>query len=705
MTIASEISKLQTNLTDSYTACTEKGATIPSHQNMDNLPACISSIVKLNGETRTESLTSSSSTTYTPGSGYNAITSITVAPTNLALTITPTTYSQEHTIPANYSGYGTVTVNAVTSAIDANITAGNIKNGVEILGVTGNYGGEAPVLETLTVSPSVSLATYTPSTGYDGFDEVTVNAVTAAIDNNIVAGNIRTGVEILGVTGNYSGGGASPVIDSLNVTPTTSAQQITAPEGTDGYSPVNVSAVTSAIDANITAGNIKKDVTILGVTGNYEGTTPTLTTKEITINGTYYASTDNADGYSSVTVNVSGGGFTTGIPREVSSLGVYQVPMTTSFTFSLPSGVTSIGSRALGYAFAGSTGLTSIDLSGVLDVSESALTWMCVGCTNLTSVDLGDLEVVGEGNGMSFAFQGCTSLTSVDLSSLTTVSGSSGMYQAFYGCTSLTSVSFPSLTTVSGTSGMQYAFQNCRNLTSVDLTSLETVSGGIGMSHVFQDCISLTSVDLSSLTTVSGSQALVGVFQGCTSLTSVSFPSLTTISGSNGMSYAFQGCTSLTSVDLSSLTTVSVSQGMSGAFSGCTNLTSVDFSSLEQIGTDSSSTNYGHFSNAFYNCNNLTSVSFPELTAIYCTGGSPSDGTFYNNTKVQKFYFPKLTTITYGTGASSANQNACKQVFSNCSSLTELHFGAANQSAIEASPGYSTAWGRGAGNVTIYFDL
>lgn len=102
-------------------------------------------------------------------------------------------------------------------------------------------------------------------------------------------------------------GGSSPVITSLSVTPTTSSQTITAPQGTDGYSPINVSAVTSSIDANITAGNIKDGVSILGVTGNYTGTTPTLTTKTITQNGTYNASSDNADGYSSVTVNVSGG--------------------------------------------------------------------------------------------------------------------------------------------------------------------------------------------------------------------------------------------------------------------------------------------------------------------------------------------------------------------------------------------------------------
>lgn len=95
---------------------------------------------------------------------------------------------------------------------------------------------------------------------------------------------------------------------TLTVTPTTSSQSLTPPSPYTGYSSVSVNAVTSSIDANITAGNIKKDVQILGVTGTYEGTTPTLTTKNITQNGTYNASSDNADGYSSVTVNVSGGG-------------------------------------------------------------------------------------------------------------------------------------------------------------------------------------------------------------------------------------------------------------------------------------------------------------------------------------------------------------------------------------------------------------
>ena len=60
-------------------------------------------------------------------------------------------------------------------------------------------------LTTKTITATTSKQTVTPSSSYNGFSSVTVNAVTAAIDANIVPGNIKSGVTILGVEGTYTG--------------------------------------------------------------------------------------------------------------------------------------------------------------------------------------------------------------------------------------------------------------------------------------------------------------------------------------------------------------------------------------------------------------------------------------------------------------------------------------------------------------------
>ena len=57
--------------------------------------------------------------------------------------------------------------------------------------------------------------------------------------------------------------------ESLTVVPKTT-EQILTPSGNNVYNQVNVSAVTNNIDSNIKAENIKKNVTILGVTGTLE---------------------------------------------------------------------------------------------------------------------------------------------------------------------------------------------------------------------------------------------------------------------------------------------------------------------------------------------------------------------------------------------------------------------------------------------------
>ena len=94
-----------------------------------------------------------------------------------------------------------------------------------------------------TVTPTTSQQTIKPDSGYTGLNSVKVKAAPTEVCN-------ATLINDNGRPGTY---------------------RYTPSSGKVGFYAVNMPHVTADIDANITAGNIKKDVTILGVTGNYEG--------------------------------------------------------------------------------------------------------------------------------------------------------------------------------------------------------------------------------------------------------------------------------------------------------------------------------------------------------------------------------------------------------------------------------------------------
>ena len=64
------------------------------------------------------------------------------------------------------------------------------------------------------------------------------------------------------------------LVPQTNVTPTTSSQTLLIPVGYRGFKNITVNPVAASIDPNIVAENIKKGVTILGITGTYEGIVP-----------------------------------------------------------------------------------------------------------------------------------------------------------------------------------------------------------------------------------------------------------------------------------------------------------------------------------------------------------------------------------------------------------------------------------------------
>lgn len=103
---------------------------------------------------------------------------------------TISTKAGSYTVPQGYhDGSGSV---SIASTEQAKIIAGNIKSGVQILGVTGNYSGEAITAQTKEATPSFSQQTIQPDTGYDYLSAVTVKAIPVTYSDNAAGGQTVT---------------------------------------------------------------------------------------------------------------------------------------------------------------------------------------------------------------------------------------------------------------------------------------------------------------------------------------------------------------------------------------------------------------------------------------------------------------------------------------------------------------------------------
>lgn len=93
-------------------------------------------------------------------------------------------------IPAGYhDGSGTADIDSIEKA---KIIAGNIKDGVEILGVTGTYTGEGVTAQAKTATPYTTQQTVLPDSGYDYLSQVTVNAISYVETDNAAGGKTVT---------------------------------------------------------------------------------------------------------------------------------------------------------------------------------------------------------------------------------------------------------------------------------------------------------------------------------------------------------------------------------------------------------------------------------------------------------------------------------------------------------------------------------
>lgn len=295
MSIQTEIERLENAKSALKTSITNKGVTVDEGKKINEYSALVDSIVELKGQTKT---------------------------------VTPSTSEQTISPDAQYNGLTSVTVNAVTSAIDSNIVADNIKKDVSILGITGTYApeegidtsdatatayvNEQKITGTLPLFPNTSTFTVdnagvTNNTEDSTLELTTINTLKQTLDSNLnmkfsapyadittaiglTADKIVSGNTILDVVGTAS----------IGTTPDTTIQNgeygletATSGEGDNDtgykfYTDANIQSklyetgsiveihITNELLAQvlgITADKIKAGETIAGVAGTYTGTT------------------------------------------------------------------------------------------------------------------------------------------------------------------------------------------------------------------------------------------------------------------------------------------------------------------------------------------------------------------------------------------------------------------------------------------------
>ena len=224
--------------------------------------------------------------------------------------------------------------------------------------------------------------------------------------NNTVAENIKKGISILGVTGTFEGG----------ITPSGKIEITNTEE-------VNVTnyATAQVVDSNLSAENIKKDISILGVTGTFEGGSGEDrfkkfldTTKSANYLFFYYtgASVDDLISYND-TRNVidmmnmfSGCSNLQSIPTLDTSnvTNMYYMFYNCNNLQTIPQLDTSKVTD-MGYMFSNCRRLQTIDLTHMKIRSTSNSSSMCASCYSLTKLIIRNMDTIPVLN--SNAFNNC----------------------------------------------------------------------------------------------------------------------------------------------------------------------------------------------------------------------------------------------------------------------------------------------------------
>lgn len=679
MSIASEINRISGNIADALDEVSNKGVTVPSGSNSDDLASLIRQIsggdgyvwqdqngyVHLSDEQGTQTIidaltVSGAGTSTAPtGHAYNPVT----VPSGSAST-PATSVTANPTISVSSGGLITATASA-TKSVTPSVSAGWVASGTAgTITVSGSNTSQLSTQATKTVTPTTSEQTAVAAGKYTtGVIKVAAmpsgTAGTPSIQLDSISNHTATLYPLVQNTAGYIAGGTKTgSAYTISASQLTSGTKSITANGT-GIDVTNYRSVDVAVPVPETVE--KKQINFI----DYDGTLLYSYTYDEWENVTSLPSNPSHEG-----LTAQGWNWTkTQIDNQLSTafddnIWVGQMYVTddgtTRIYIVLPEG------RMHPYLGIGLSGIVEIDWGDWTDPEE-------LTGSSTSTVIYADHEYGGPGEYIisisvltgSFVFFGTSSSSHILKKSANTTASVNRVYtnavqkvelgdsagigsDAFHYCTSLKSVTIPNTVTSIGGS----AFSSCYSLKSITVPSGITSIGAYAFSG---GCYSLATVSLPSSLTSVGTYA----FNYCSSLEEISFPSGLTSLGTSALSY----CTSLKRVGLStevediwynvfaycsSLEYVSagdwVSTINSNAFDGC--------ESLADLYISWNVTTIGDY--AYRNCYSLSVVLVPDSVESIGTGA------FSGCYGVGEYHFWSETPPTLGTNAFQYIQSDCK---------------------------------------------